>query len=164
MYQNGMNGMNNMNGANGYNHGWNNNPYPSAQTPFQGMGQNYPYQQPPSYYQQAPQIKTNKTIPGRIINSIDEITPNDVPMDGMLYPFIMQDNSCVYGKRWNSNGQIETTVFIPKPVETVNNTSNENKAMADNYEKIVSAFQTMNERIAHIEKLLAPLASETGNP
>ena len=156
MYQSGMSG---------FNHGWNNNPYPNNQPPFQGANQSYPpFQQAPSYYQQVSQIKTNKTIPGRVINSIDEITPNDVPMDGMLYPFIMWDNSCVYGKRWNSNGQIETTVFIPKPVEAVNNTNNENKSMADNYEKIVSAFQTMNERIAHIEKLLAPLASDNGNP
>lgn len=53
-----------------------------------------------------------RTIPGRMIYSPDEIVPQEVPMDGSVSLFPMHDWSCVYGKWWTSNGQIQTVKFV----------------------------------------------------
>ena len=149
MYQNGMNGIAPFS--------WNPQ-YPQNNQPFQNS-----YYQMPSYYQQTPQTKTNKTFQGRFVNTIDEVTPNDVPMDGNLYPFILNDGSRVYGKRWNSKGQIETVTYIPEPVEPPKENI-ETAVNSEAYEKMVMAFNTLNTRLENIEKLLAPLAGEPNKP
>lgn len=51
-------------------------------------------------------------IPGRMIYSLDEIMPQEVPMDGSVSLFPMHDWSCVYGKWWTSNVQIQTVKFV----------------------------------------------------
>ena len=53
-----------------------------------------------------------RTIPGRMIYSPDEIMPQEESMDGSVSLFPMHDWSCVYGKRWTSNGQIQTVKFV----------------------------------------------------
>lgn len=153
MYQNGA--------GNGFypNYGTNYgaNQYPQNQVQSFAGGNQY---QHPSYYQQVPLMKTNRVVQGRIVGSIDEVTPNDVPMDGNMYPFIAQDYSCVYGKRWNSNGQIETTVFIPKPREELKEEKTV-KLTEETYQGMVNAFQAVATRLERIEKLLAPLAEDS---
>ena len=152
MNQNGMNGFNNA-------PSWNAPQYPSNNQPFQNSY--YPTYSPPSYYQPVQQIKSNRTIPGRIVASEEEITPNDVPMDGYMYPFIMQDGSCVFGKRWNSNGRIETTIYVKQQAE---DEKSETKITdKEVLEQIVGAFGALNGRLEKIEKLLAPLAEETAS-
>lgn len=153
MYQNGLN--------NGFGQNWNTPQYPSAPQSFQN---NYPYQAPPSYYQQVSQMKTNRTLPGRIVATIEEITPNDVPMDGNMYPFIMQDYSCILGKRWNSKGQIETVVFVPKPVETPSENNAEKNTNEEFYQNMMATFGSLNGRLENIEKLLAPFAEGSNAP
>lgn len=154
MYQNGMN--------NGFSQNWNNLQYPSGPQHYQN---NYPFQAPPSYYQQMPQMKTNRTIPGRIVAAIEEITPNDVPMDGTMYPFMMQDYSCVIGKRWNAKGQIETVVFVPKISETPSENNTEKNSNEEFYQNMMATLGSLSGRLENIEKLLAPLASDgSGTP
>ena len=53
-----------------------------------------------------------RTIPGRMIYSPNEIMPQEVPMDGSVSLFPMHDWSCVYGKWWTSNWQIQTVKFV----------------------------------------------------
>lgn len=53
-----------------------------------------------------------RTIPGRMVYSPDEIVAQEVPMDGSVSLFPMHDWSCVYGKWWTSNGQIQTVKFV----------------------------------------------------
>lgn len=66
----------------------------------------------PPYQQQAPNIY-RPTIPGRTVNSIEEITPNDVPMDGTAGLYLLKDMSAVYAKAWNSDGTIQTVRYVP---------------------------------------------------
>lgn len=70
----------------------------------------------PTAYPAAPNVGAvqarPRTIPGRMIYSPDEIMPQEVPMDGSVSLFPMHDWSCVYGKWWTSNGQIQTVKFI----------------------------------------------------
>lgn len=65
------------------------------------------YQQP-SYMQQAAQ-----RISGRVVQSADMITANDVPMDGSVAFFPTQDLSEIYAKSWDANGKIVTRLFKP---------------------------------------------------
>ena len=65
------------------------------------------YQQP-SYMQQAAQ-----RINGRVVQSADMITANDVPMDGSVAFFPTQDLSEIYAKSWDANGKIVTRLFKP---------------------------------------------------
>lgn len=65
------------------------------------------YQQQ-SYMQQAAQ-----RINGRVVQSADMITANDVPMDGSVAFFPTQDLSEIYAKSWDANGKIVTRLFKP---------------------------------------------------
>ena len=65
------------------------------------------YQQPP-YMQQAAQ-----RINGRVVQSADMITANDVPMDGSVAFFPTQDLSEIYAKSWDANAKIVTRLFKP---------------------------------------------------
>lgn len=65
------------------------------------------YQQS-SYMQQSVQ-----RINGRVVQSADMITANDVPMDGSVAFFPTQDLSEIYAKSWDANGKIVTRLFKP---------------------------------------------------
>lgn len=69
-------------------------PYPSAQSSRQSNG--------PSY------------IMGRFIESIDEVTPGEIPMDGSVVIFPLMDYSAIYLKTWFKNGDLKEFCFIPK--------------------------------------------------
>ncbi len=101
-------------------------PYPSTgvntdpRNYFQQMPQ-YPYygqlQYPISYPTQMPQQTTQNHIPviqnldGRVVSSANEITPNEVPMNGSVSYFPLKDGSGIIGKKWNSDGTIDTVEF-----------------------------------------------------
>ena len=64
-----------------------------------------PYVQQPSRFQ---------SIPGRLVNNLDEITPQEVPMDGSVSLFPQADYSAIYAKTWTKDGTIATVKFIPE--------------------------------------------------
>lgn len=64
-----------------------------------------PYVQQPSRFQ---------FIPGRLVNNLDEITPQEVPMDGSVSLFPQQDYSAIYAKTWTKDGTIATVKFVPE--------------------------------------------------
>ena len=86
----------------------------------QGSQNSFMKPQPTMYEQGFPavpgvsgvQAARPRTIPGRMIYSPDEIMPQEVPMDGSVSLFPIHDWSCVHGKWWTSNGQIQTVKFV----------------------------------------------------
>ena len=48
-----------------------------------------------------------------IVQSIDNITADSVPMDGSIAVFPKQDLSEIYVKNWNADGTIRTLTFKP---------------------------------------------------
>ena len=92
-------------------------PYGQVQNPYIPTTS---YQPPtvPSLNQnsQMNQIRPQGVL-GRMITSPDQITPQEIPMDGSISLFPMQDGSAVIGKFWDSNGQIKTIRFVPENVE-----------------------------------------------
>lgn len=59
-----------------------------------------------------------RQIQGRTVTSPDEITVQEVPSDGSMALFPSADGSCIYGKRWESNGSISTCVYVQQQMET----------------------------------------------
>lgn len=98
-----------------------NNPfYGSAGfTPMSGTSyapQNGNYVATPQTYQNPYVQQPNRfqSIPGRLVNNLDEITPQEVPMDGSVSLFPQNDYSAIYAKTWTKDGTIATVKFIPE--------------------------------------------------
>lgn len=54
----------------------------------------------------------------KIVNRLEDITPNDVPMDGTTGIFPLSDNSAIYVKSWNTDGTIKTIKYVPEVIES----------------------------------------------
>ena len=50
---------------------------------------------------------------GKVVQAVEQITANDVPMDGSVAVFPKQDMSEIYTKSWNADGTIRTIVYKP---------------------------------------------------
>lgn len=97
--------------------------YQQAQyMPYQGT-YTYPIQpmqaQMPAYGSQTPNTGIQKppAMSGRVVSQEADITPQEVPMDGSFSWFPMADGSAVIGKRWNSDGTIQTVRYAPESTE-----------------------------------------------
>ena len=144
------------------------NPYQSMnyniQPAYQQYGYNPYFQQP---RMQQPQIEPLQTtnqfqqqlqsgINGRVVQSVEMITANDVPMDGSAAFFPMQDMSAILAKSWNADGTIKTVIF--KPInETVpqNEIQNKENLKIDLSDGTVAAFMDrideLSERLEQLE-------------
>lgn len=108
---------------------------PMGMNGYTNPQQNQPIQQPVS--------KLN----GRMVNSLEEISPGEVIMDGTVSLFPFLDGSCVYTKSWNSNGTISTTKYVPEETDSESNTRSEDFQ------------QSIDERLTKIEELLQSICS-----
>lgn len=52
-------------------------------------------------------------INGRIVQAVENINANEVPMDGNVAFFPKQDLTEIYAKSWNADGTIRTLTFKP---------------------------------------------------
>lgn len=85
------------------------------------------------------------SIPGRVVNTSDEITPQEVPMDGSVSLFPQSDYSCIYAKTWTKEGTIATMKFVPEqPVATEPQKS-----------PIEERFDKIDQRLDKLEKMLS---------
>ena len=122
--------------------------------PYQQYPQ-YPYQQQ-SVYQPMPQTvmsnqsRTFSPITGRVVNSLDEITVQEVPTDGTVAWFPSADGSCVYGKRWTPDGNITTMRFVPEA--------------ADATPSQPDPFQLINARIDELVDLVEDISDNMPRP
>lgn len=127
--------------------------------PYQPMmpyGQ-YPMYQQPQPFQPMPQTQAQpkpfSPITGRVVNSLDEITVQEVPTDGTVAWFPSADGSCIYGKRWTPDGNITTMRFVPEA--------------ADAAPSQPDPFQVINDRISELFQLVEeikddmPMTAET---
>lgn len=94
MWYNFMNQMNNQNNQNN-----------------QQAAQN---QSQPQQQQQvaADQQTNNKISLVRVIKSTDDIKPNEIPSDGSISLFLMDDLGAIYGKCWTNNGTVKNLRFV----------------------------------------------------
>lgn len=67
---------------------------------YQGFGNQNGFQQP-----------YRPGMPGRVVQDITEVRPNEVPGDGSPAIFVKNDMSCVYVKYLSNVGKIETLIY-----------------------------------------------------
>ena len=101
-------------------------PFPNTNTvnynvnPFSNSpyGQVQPPQMPQlNQLQQTQQpVRTiqNGSLNGRVVQTLNDIVPNDVPSDGSIGLYPVQDYSCIFAKQWNNDGSIATIKFVPE--------------------------------------------------
>lgn len=116
--------------------------YPQVQTPAR-----------PTTYQQPNYISS------RLIKSLDEITPQEVPMDGSVSLFPMEDYSCVYAKAWNRDGTIRTVKYVPEKQEEVTQDSITGFAGADVLNDILENIADLTQDVNDIKDMLKPKTS-----
>lgn len=98
-------------------------------------------------------------INGRIVQAVENINANEVPMDGSMAFFPKQDMSEIYVKGWNADGTINTIVYkpytAPKDNQTVNsmaNTENAKFTLSDeSTELFLNKFKELSEKIGQLE-------------
>lgn len=144
------------------------NPYQSMNYNIQPAYQQYgynPYFQQPRIQQ--PQIEPVQNvnqfqqqlpsgINGRVVQSVEMITANDVPMDGSAAFFPMQDMSAILAKSWNADGTIKTVIFKPINENVLQNEiQNKENLKFDLSEGTVAAFMDrfdeLSERLEQLE-------------
>lgn len=120
--------------------------------PTQMSGANQQFQQVPN------------GISGKVVPAVENITANDVPMDGSIAFFPRQDMSEIYAKSWNADGTIRTIVF--KPVLDPDSEKGTNIPQTDLnvlYEDVRALRGKISERFDRLEKSMAEnLAKERG--
>lgn len=97
-------------------------------------------------------------INGRMVQSVENINANEVPMDGSMAFFPKQDMSEIYVKAWDANGLIKTIVYKPqidnKSVQAVNTSLDTEKLKIDLSEQVTAGImQRFDDLSAKIEQL-----------
>ena len=120
---------------------------PSYPAPYQGNPNGYaPFQSMTAQQQNIQQTQPQPQIvqiSGRMVNSADDILPNEVQMDGRNYYFPSFDGSCIYVKTWNKNGELTMVKYV---LDTVEQTPKESQ--------LELMLNSINERLSKIEKSL----------
>lgn len=84
-------------------------------TPLYGSNPYYPTYPTPSYMPSStfqPNVQAS-LINGRPVDSLEEITAGEVPLNGSLAVFPKRDGSVIYVKSTNGNGTIDTKRYVP---------------------------------------------------
>lgn len=117
-------------------------------------------------FQQPDQIQQSQAIPqqiiginGRVVQAVENINANEVPMDGSMAFFPKQDLSEIYVKGWNADGTIKTIVYkpytTPKDNQTVNSMGNAENAkfsLSDESTQLfLNKFEELSEKIGQLE-------------
>lgn len=98
-------------------------------------------------------------INGRIVQTVENINANEVPMDGSMAFFPKQDMSEIYVKGWNANGTINTIVYKPYTEPGGSNAGNptadiENAKFTlsdESTQLFLNKFEELSEKIGQLE-------------
>lgn len=145
-----------------------NNAYSQQGLYPQQYGNYAPYQQIQQRFQpqeQYPVMQNQQAIGlnGRIVQVVENINANEVPMDGSMAFFPKQDLSEIYVKGWNADGTIKTIVYKPqidnKSVQAVNTSLDTEKLKIDLSEQatagIMQRFDDLSAKIEQLENKVA---------
>ena len=121
--------------------------------PYQ-FNQQQLYQQQPMQQQQQ-FIQRNNSPYCRMINAIEEIRADEIPMDGSIGIFVKNNMSELYAKSWNSiTGGIDTIKYVPA-IDENKEVENKHENIQENINKEFESFKNeMFERFDKLEKSL----------
>lgn len=134
------------------------NPYQSASYSPQYSYPQYSYNPMPQMQQ--PQRQQVFGLSGKTIQSPENVMANDVPMDGSVAFFPMNDLSAIYAKSWNPDGTIRTSVFKPVLEQDPKNVStNALKGKIEASEDVTAPFMNkldeVYDKLLQLEQLMA---------
>ena len=90
-----------------------------------------------------------------MVQSVEQITADDVPMNGSVAFFPKQDMSEIYAKSWGADGIIRTIVFKPYENDDANKLSHkEEKLKFDLSDEVTGVFM---KRFDELEKRIEDL-------
>lgn len=118
-------------------------PMRSAYMPMQQAYQ--PYQ---PQYQQMP-TRMVPQISGRVVNSIDDITVQEVPTDGTVSLFPSADGKCIYSKRWAPDGNILTMCFVPEASEAQPKQPSQLDIIDNRISELFDAVERIEDRLPY---------------
>jgi hypothetical protein len=151
-------------------------PY-NQQTMYGQYNSYYPYQyQQPRYdlqqnqplfnQQQSIQPQQQAGLNGKVVQAVEQITANDVPMDGSVAVFPKQDMSEIYTKSWNADGTIRTIVYKPYTAsqpDVANNSADMSKmkmGLSDEAtEAFMARFDSLERKFDELMPKIAPKRS-----
>lgn len=87
-----------------------------------------------------------QTIPGRVVQSEEEIKPNEVPMDLTIALFPKSDYSCIYARQWNRNGTIDPVKYVPEPRQATATPSTDDGFKEAVFERLDKIEQLLNRK------------------
>ena len=101
-----------------------------------------------------------------MVLSVENITANDVPMDGTVAFFPKQDLSEIYAKQWAANGTINTVVYKPyiegDNTQTTNSMGDSQNSKIDLSEESIQVFmKKFDEVFKKIEELESKLVKSS---
>ena len=130
----------------------------------QQYGNYAPYQQiqqqrfQPQEQYQAMQNQQAIGLNGRIVQVVENINANEVPMDGSMAFFPKQDLSEIYVKGWNADGTIKTIVYKPytapkdNQTNSMSNAENAKFTLSDESTQLfLNKFEELSEKIGQLE-------------
>lgn len=129
-------------------------------TPFYGSQSYYP-----TYPTTTPTYMPTSTYPanvqpslinGRSVDTLEEITAGEVPLNGSLAIFPKKDGSMIYVKSTNGNGTIDTKYYIPAPEGFVENpgSGTTDQAPSISNQDIMGAIMNMQDQINNIQQIV----------
>lgn len=83
-------------------------------------------------------------LPGRQVANADEITPQEVPMDGSVSLFPQQDYSCIYAKTWTKEGTIATLKFVPEQPQA---TTEQKSPLEERLDRIDQRLEALDKKL-----------------
>lgn len=126
-------------------------------SPFYGSTPYYPTYPTPSYMPTStfqPNVQTS-LINGRPVDSVEEITAGEVPLNGSLALFPKRDGSIIYVKSTNGNGTIDTKLYVPAPDNFVANPgSHTDEPAAISNIDIMNAIMDIQNQVDNIQQLV----------
>lgn len=149
-------------------------PY-NQQTMYGQYNSYYPYQyQQPRYdlqqnqplfnQQQSIQPQQQAGLNGKVVQAVEQITANDVPMDGSVAVFPKQDMSEIYTKSWNADGTIRTIVYKPYTASQPNAANTDMSKMKmglsdEATEAFMARFDSLEKKFDELMPKIAPKRS-----
>lgn len=118
--------------------------------------------QPPVYQYQYQQPST---ITGKLVNNFNEITANDVPMNGNPAVFAKADKSEIQLREWNPNGQIVTTLYKPYFEPKQDETNNlPNAVQQPLFDPKTDVLDPIFDKLSELEQQVAKLSNIVAKP
>ena len=101
-------------------------------------------------------------IPGRLVANADEITPQEVPMDGSVSLFPQNDYSCIYAKTWTKEGTIATMKFVPEQPQNTEQQKSPLEMRLDSIDQRLAALDKKLNKPRNFQKRNNPHPKKEG--